>query len=369
MICVSNHPTSFIEPCLMACYLPITFHFLVRGDLFSKKWLNWLLVGTNQIPIFRRRDGLDNVKKNLDTQERLKDLFQKKKVLLMFPEASTEEHMYLRPLKKGVARFAFMNDNVDLQILPLGINYHWSTPFNSEVTICIGDAIQVDDFASKNYETEASRINALMKEIRNRMQTCVRHIEDKSNESFLYKLFSIQALQNQSPLIPFRDTNDVMIKSQKGIIDSIENDETLLERGIDIAEKYVNIESVKPTLFQPFIMLFFAPLFLLGFAFQLIPITVANTVVKKKIKSHEFKVSVFCAVWLVMNLAIGILALLFSIMNVKILMYYLIFAALGIFSFYYLKAYSRQWKYFFQSKKQKRLSDEMMQEDLQFLLQ
>ena len=36
LILAINHPTAFIEPCILACFLPIKLHFLVRGDLFKK---------------------------------------------------------------------------------------------------------------------------------------------------------------------------------------------------------------------------------------------------------------------------------------------------------------------------------------------
>ncbi|MBK6903255.1 MAG: hypothetical protein IPH04_10715 [Saprospirales bacterium] len=35
VILAANHPTAFIEPCILACWLPKPLHFMVRGDFFS----------------------------------------------------------------------------------------------------------------------------------------------------------------------------------------------------------------------------------------------------------------------------------------------------------------------------------------------
>ena len=36
VILAANHPTAFMEPCILACYMDRPLHFLVRGDFFSK---------------------------------------------------------------------------------------------------------------------------------------------------------------------------------------------------------------------------------------------------------------------------------------------------------------------------------------------
>ncbi|MEL6973183.1 MAG: hypothetical protein AAFO02_23670, partial [Bacteroidota bacterium] len=37
VILAANHPTTFIEPCVLACFLEEPLNFLARGDFFKNK--------------------------------------------------------------------------------------------------------------------------------------------------------------------------------------------------------------------------------------------------------------------------------------------------------------------------------------------
>lgn len=68
VILAANHPTAFLEPCIMACFSGHTLNFLVRGDMFRKGIHDWLLRSLNMLPIFRIRDGgYVNLKQNYAT--------------------------------------------------------------------------------------------------------------------------------------------------------------------------------------------------------------------------------------------------------------------------------------------------------------
>ena len=64
IIIASNHPTAFFEPILLACLHSRSFNFLTRGDIFKKAFYHNLLSKLHMIPIFRFRDGHENMKKN-----------------------------------------------------------------------------------------------------------------------------------------------------------------------------------------------------------------------------------------------------------------------------------------------------------------
>lgn len=141
----SNHPAGFIEPCLMACFLPRILHFLVRGDLFEKPILGKILVSTKQIPIYRFRDGFGKLRNNRKVMNISYDKLAEGKAILIFPEASTIETKHLRPIKKGAARMALetlaLHPDIDLSILPVGINYSSPNRWRSYVNINIGKPI------------------------------------------------------------------------------------------------------------------------------------------------------------------------------------------------------------------------------------
>ena len=99
-----NHPTAFIEPCVLACFVDKPLNFLIRGDIWGNSFYNKLMQGVNLIPIFRRRDGVENLLNNGDTFKYCYDALAKDKIILIMPEASTKEVKRLRPLAKGLAR-------------------------------------------------------------------------------------------------------------------------------------------------------------------------------------------------------------------------------------------------------------------------
>ena len=121
-----NHPSSFMEACILACFQPRELHFLVRGDVFSIKWLKPLLIKTNQIPIFRFRDGFSKLKKNKNTFSATYEVLNRGGAVIIYPEGSTEMVKQLRPLQRGLARMAFglLDGDRDhpLQVVPVGVN-------------------------------------------------------------------------------------------------------------------------------------------------------------------------------------------------------------------------------------------------------
>ena len=53
IILAANHPSAFLEPCILATTLPRPLHFMVRGDLFQKPLYRALLMSLHMIPMYR----------------------------------------------------------------------------------------------------------------------------------------------------------------------------------------------------------------------------------------------------------------------------------------------------------------------------
>jgi len=128
LLIASNHPNGFLEPIIMACLFPRPLHFMVRGDVFNKPWLRPILLHTNQIPIFRFKDGFSELRKNdASLREAYKALDQDAAIIL-FIEGGTQPVKTLRPFQKGLARMAnsyldVSKNDKPLQILPVAINF------------------------------------------------------------------------------------------------------------------------------------------------------------------------------------------------------------------------------------------------------
>ena len=108
VIIAANHPTGFMEPCIMAVFLRRPLYFLVRGDFFRKSYFNFLMRSLNMIPIFRKRDGnFRDLKSNYASFAACYEALRANRTIMIFPEGSAVHEKRLRPLQKGISRLAF----------------------------------------------------------------------------------------------------------------------------------------------------------------------------------------------------------------------------------------------------------------------
>ncbi|WP_235296043.1 lysophospholipid acyltransferase family protein [Portibacter marinus] len=191
VIICSNHPTGFIEPCLLACFLPRTLHFLVRGDLFERPLLKKILIATNQIPIYRFRDGYEKLRDNKSVMSMTYEKLSKGGAVLIFPEASTKQVKYLRPLKKGAARMSLetmeLYPELNLKIIPIGINYSAPNRWRSYVNINIGEPITPvlpsDDYDVRKAVTDLTR--KIQQELSSLLLVLNKGVEEKTLDKAL----------------------------------------------------------------------------------------------------------------------------------------------------------------------------------------
>ncbi len=152
VILACNHPTAFLEPCILACFLDRPLYYLVRGDYFNKPLYNFLLRALHMLPVYRRRDGgFSRLKDNFATLEASFDILKKNKTLMIFPEGRTLMEYRLRSLHKGIGRivmgtFEKYPDLEELYIVPVGVNYTDPFRFRSDVMIEFGEPIKARQY-------------------------------------------------------------------------------------------------------------------------------------------------------------------------------------------------------------------------------
>ena len=127
LIVASNHPSAFLEASIMGTILGRPLHYLVRGDMFHPKF-QWLFDWTNQIPIYRQKDGISNLRKNASSFELTYRKLADGEAVLIFPEAKTILEKRMRPIQRGTAHLAFgtlpfVKEGEELLILPVAVNF------------------------------------------------------------------------------------------------------------------------------------------------------------------------------------------------------------------------------------------------------
>jgi len=189
LIVASNHPSAFLEASMLTSVMNRPIHFLVRGDMFNPKF-KWLFKWTKQIPIYRQKDGISNLRKNASSFDLTYRKLSEGESVLIFPEAKTILEKKMRPIQRGTAHLAFgtlpyLKDGTKLMIIPVGVNFteprlpgtdvvvQFGIPFESqnasredreaieEFTNQLSESlspliIQVDDAMEKNYDVAAS---------------------------------------------------------------------------------------------------------------------------------------------------------------------------------------------------------------------
>ena len=304
----SNHPNGFLEPLVMACFFPKPLHFLVRGDVFDNPILKPLLKSTNQIPIFRFRDGFSRLRENSNTIDESLQVLIEKNNLLIFAEGNTESIKKLRPLQKGIAKIAFQTlekqPTLDLEILPVGINFTNPTQFDKTVMLRIGNPIKVKDYMASYNADKIQGTQHLLDDLFEEMKKNVVHLEDQDRIVFYEKIARISSFNNEKSYLPIFLKTDSNLQNQINLaknIDALTTEEynnlgekiDYLENKIKTAGLAFNDIFLKPITFMSafWLVLGFLPA-VMGLLVHFLPIVLGLWFTNTKVKQKEFRASI-----------------------------------------------------------------------------
>lgn len=187
VLIASNHPSAFMDPIWVGLTMKPQIHFLARGDVFKKPIAKWALGQMNILPIFRKEDSENNHEKNELTYNLCADIFKQNKFIVIYPEGYCVQEKKLRPLKKGATRLAFFtlekfNWDLDLYILPTGVNYSNPNLFQSDLVINYGKPIRVTDY-KEEYLKDKNKVNTdLTRYLEDRLKELLIIIDKKEHE-------------------------------------------------------------------------------------------------------------------------------------------------------------------------------------------
>ena len=177
LLLASNHPNSFLDAIILDILFEQPIWSLARGDVFKNKWVHKILTALKMFPVYRVSEGVENLNHNYGTFENCKQVFRKNGLVLIFSEGKCINEWRLRPLKKGTARLAISSweENIPLQVLPVGINYSSFRRFGKNVIINFGDIITKQDVGWNN--GEGLRYQQFNNKLTDQLQTLVFEIQ------------------------------------------------------------------------------------------------------------------------------------------------------------------------------------------------
>jgi 1-acyl-sn-glycerol-3-phosphate acyltransferase len=160
VILAANHPTAFIEPCILACYQQRPLWFLARGNLFKNSLANWILDRLHILPVYRIEDGgYEKLKNNFATFSACRKSLKKGRAIMILAEGRCIHEKRLRPLRKGTGRVALSAlaaypELSDIPVVPIGVNFTHPEQMRSAVMIRCGEPLSVRSFLPAYQENE-----------------------------------------------------------------------------------------------------------------------------------------------------------------------------------------------------------------------
>ncbi|MCO6480843.1 MAG: 1-acyl-sn-glycerol-3-phosphate acyltransferase [Phaeodactylibacter sp.] len=213
VILAANHPTAFLEPCILACFLNRPLYFLARGDLFKQRFYAGLLRGLNILPVFRLKDGgYGKLKDNYSTFEACYNALAERKVIMILAEGRTKQEKRLGGLQKGTARIALgtlERHPVGLEevfIVPVGVNFTYADRPRSEVMIDFGEPILASRFLDEFEENANQGMASLTSLLRSRLEESMVIIDNPQDDElveYLHRIYRNEAPRPQMPVISY----------------------------------------------------------------------------------------------------------------------------------------------------------------------
>jgi 1-acyl-sn-glycerol-3-phosphate acyltransferase len=304
----SNHPNGFLEPLIMACFFPKPLHFLVRGDVFENPLLRPLLKSTNQIPIYRFRDGFSKLRENSQKMDESIQVLLDKKNLLIFSEGNTESIKKLRPLQKGISRIAFhtveKDIDLDLEILPIGINFTYPAMFDETVMLKVGKPLKVREYMDQYVRDNKTGHENLLDDLFIAMKKNIIHLEDQKRIKIFEKLVILVRSRNPYAYLPVFRNDLGHLENEKKLAEKLDTlpdhklellRDNMKELELEMAKEKISLHNLQkiPVHFVSALVLVlgFLPA-MTGAFFHFLPLMSAYLFTKTKVKQKEFRASI-----------------------------------------------------------------------------
>jgi 1-acyl-sn-glycerol-3-phosphate acyltransferase len=177
-----NHQNTLMDALAILATVKKQPVFMARADIFNKKTISKLLTFFKILPIYRIRDGKENLRNNDAIFLKTVDVLKNKNGLVILPEGSHLGIRRLRTLKKGISRIALQaeesNDfKLNIKIVPVGQDYSNYINFGSRLFLYFGEPINVSDYYEAYKENPPRGMNLLRERVEEELKKYMIHIE------------------------------------------------------------------------------------------------------------------------------------------------------------------------------------------------
>ena len=142
---LANHHNALLDALLIATKTPRFSYFLTRASVFQNVIFSKILKSLLMLPVYRIRDGWQNLSKNNAIFNKCAKLLLEANAIAVFPEASHNIKRTVRPLSKGFTRIIFdvleRVPDTKMYLVPVGLNFLKAENFGDSVSLYFGKPI------------------------------------------------------------------------------------------------------------------------------------------------------------------------------------------------------------------------------------
>ncbi|MFK7932692.1 MAG: 1-acyl-sn-glycerol-3-phosphate acyltransferase [Saprospiraceae bacterium] len=309
-----NHPTAFIDPIpITSFFFRYVTHFILRGDMFDTPLAARILKSIKMEPIFRFRDGFDNLRKNQETMDRMEKHLADGGNITIMAEGIRKHEKRLRPIQKGTARMIFGSygkyKNDAIQVVPVGINFTDALKERSFLMYDFGKPIPIKNYIADFEQNDRRAIKKLTQDIGKGMKPRVIHVNKPEDDQVADEVLDVFRNERHFSRSPLLSKDRSLLESELKLVSQLnelaeEQNKQLKETSSEynsLLKKYnLNDYIVKQNSRYNFLtiigLILFLPIFIIGYLVNILPIKFAYNFVEKKIKDPLFYASVFFAV-------------------------------------------------------------------------
>lgn len=169
-IFIGNHQNGMMDPMPFCGFVPQQIHWLTRADVFWNPVARHILFGYNQMPVYRQRDRVDQLRERNDIIfDACVDRMHAGAAMGIFPEGNHNPFPSLRALKGGLAemlaRAARRHPELkSIQLVPIGLDYEHYLDWRRRFRVRAGQAIPFADLLQEDGTIDKPALNARVRE-------------------------------------------------------------------------------------------------------------------------------------------------------------------------------------------------------------
>lgn len=189
------HQQALMEPLAVLNFSPKPPVFLARSDIFAKPTIRAILTFLKIMPVYRIRDGKENLSKNDGIFAKSRSVLLDGYPLCLMAEGRHNNKHRLLPLVKGMFRIAGetqrqLGDH-PLYIVPTGIDFdEYQEPY-SNLVVNIGDPIAVQPFMETFDSNEPVALNQMRDALTTTLRAQMHDIRSEEHYDEIYDLCNI----------------------------------------------------------------------------------------------------------------------------------------------------------------------------------